>query len=409
LGFAFLLCLPSPAFSQASLRSAEFMSAANDGFAKLYNLDFDAADAVFSGLAKQYPDHPAPPLYEATLAWLRHLDDCRELEFDHFVHPSYFNRVACPMDPASRQHFLDLLAGSRSLADRRLKANSKDSDARYYRGAVEGLAAVFAVTVDRSYLDAFRHGQQAYALQKSLFQEDPHYFDASMLPGLFDYLSAEFPWYLRWLAGGDRRRGLQWVNLAVDKGLWAPDDARLIRSALLEHEGRPSDALADAASLSQKYPRNYLLHLAKAQLQETMGRRDEANATYMQILRLAEEKKPNYQRIQVTALQWEIGNRLLASQPRAALEHYQSILSDPAADERWRVLALLQSGCAFDLLGRREDAIRQYQLVLGMREYDNSHAHAHRYLQTPFSVVGNSIALPRLLETNDPILGPAVR
>jgi tetratricopeptide (TPR) repeat protein len=373
------------------------MAAATAGFGNLYNLDFDAADTAFAAMTRRYPDHPAPPLYGATAVWLRHLDDCRELVLDRFVHPGYFTKAAArPMDSVQRQRFFDLLAASRLLTDRRLKADSRDQDARYYRGAAEGLAAAFAITVDRSYLESFRHGKQAYAIHSRLFQEDHGYFDASLLPGLFDYVAASLPWYLRWLSGGDRGRGLQSVNLAVDKGPWASDDARLVRLALLAREGRLDDALADAASLSGKYPRNYLLHLTRAQLLERMGRREEANNTYLQILHFAEEGKPNYQRIEIAAFRWDVGNRLLASRPQAALEHYQSLLADPATDERWRVLAFLQSGCALDLLGRREDAVRQYRAVLGMKEYDNSHAHANEYLRSPFVAVGNSIALPRL-------------
>jgi tetratricopeptide (TPR) repeat protein len=397
LGLAFFLCLPARAVPQTDFRGAEFMAAATGGFGDLYNLDFDAAGAAFAALAKRYPDHPAPPLYGAAVVWLRHLDDRRELVLDRFVHPGYFTKAgAQPMDSAHRQRFFDLLAAGRLLTDRRLKADSRDPDARYYRGVAEGLAAAFAITVDHSYMDAFRHGKQAYAIHSRLFQEDRRYFDASLLPGLYDYVAASLPWYLRWLTGGDRGRGLQWVSLAVDKGPWASDDARFVRLVLLAREGRLDDALADAASLSGKYPRNWLLHLTRAQLLDRMGRREEADDTYLQILRFAEEGRRNYQRIEIAAFRWEVGNRLLASRPQAALEHYQSLLSDPATDERWRVLALLQSGCALDLLGRREDAVRQYRAVLGMREYDNSHAHANEYLRSPFVAVGNSIALPRL-------------
>jgi tetratricopeptide (TPR) repeat protein len=217
-----------------------------------------------------------------------------------------------------------------------------------------------------------------------------------MLTGLYDYIAASLPWYLRWLAGGDKERALRSLNFAVDKGRWVSDDARLIRMAILAREERHGDALADAERLAGKYPRNYVLPLARAQLLERMGRREEAGDTYLQILRFAEEGRPNYRRIEIGAFRWEVGNHLLASRPQAALECYQSLLADPATGERWRALALLQSGCAFDLLGRREDAIRQYQAVLAMPDYDNAHAHAQEHLRSPFSKNGNSISLPRL-------------
>ena len=397
VGMAVLAAVLPAAAARATLRGPEFMSAAGGGFAELYNLDFDAASATFNALAQRYPGHPGPPLYQAAVIWIRHLNGCHELSLNYFAHPGYFIRAAaCPIDAAAHQRFVGLPGASRLRADRVLKGDPRDGDGRYYLGVAEGLAAAFAVTVDHSHLEAFRHAKQASAIHTRLLQESRTYFDACLLSGLFNYTAASLPWFLRWLAGGDKARGMESVSLAVISGTWASDDARLVRMVLLAREGHLADALADAESLWKQYPHNYLLHLAQAQILDRMGRSDDAGTTYLQILRMAEEGKPNYQQIGIAAFRWEVGNRLLASRPQSSLDLYQSLLADPATAERWRVLAALQSGCALDLLGRRDDAVRKYQAVLEMKDYDNSHSHAKEYLRTPFSAAGNSIALPRL-------------
>jgi hypothetical protein len=61
-----------------------------------------------------------------------------------------------------------------------------------------------------------------------------------------------------------------------------------------------------------------------------MGRSDAAGTTYLQILRMAEERKPNYQRIEIAAFRWEVGTRLLAFRPQSSLNLYQSLLAEPA-------------------------------------------------------------------------------
>lgn len=387
---------PLSATSGPGLRNTEFMGAVNLIFARVYNLDFDQASADLAKLAAQYPEHPAVPLYQATVLWLHQLDDRHELSLDCFLHPACFtSSMAPPLDAAANQRIMGLLNASQTLSGQRLRANPNDEDARYYRGAADALAAVVAVTLDRSSLDAVRYSQQANAIHHQLFQDDGSYYDASLLPGLYDYLSSGLPWYVRWLTGGDRERGFRSVNLAVEKGRWASEDARLIRMMLLVRENRFADALKDADYLSGKYPRNYCFQMARGQILEQMGRREEANGAFLRILKLAEERSPNYQRIELSRFRWDVANKILVPKPQAALEIYQSILSDPTAEERWKVLAELQSGCALDLLGRREEAVGRYRTVLGMKEYGNSHAAASRHLKEKYSATGNRIAMPR--------------
>ena len=389
--------MPLSATSVPDLRNTEFMGAVNHIFALVYNPDFDPASAELAKLAVQYPEHPAVPLYQAMVLWLHQLDDNHVLSLDCFFHPACFtSNAANPLNAATSQRIMGLLNASRTLSDRRLKVNPNDADARYYRGAAEALAAAVAITLNRSALDAFRYGQQASAIHHQIFRDNGSYYDAMLLPGLYDYLSSGLPWYLRWLAGGDRERGLNSVNLAAEKGKWVSDDARLIRMMLLLREGRPAEALKDAVFLSEKYPRNYIFLMAQGQALDRMGHDAEADSIYLKILKLAEERSPNYQRIRLSRFRWDVGNRMLAHNPQASLKYYQSILSDSSAEERWKVLAHLQSGCALDLLGRREEAVGQYQMVLRMKEYDNSHAAATRHLKEKFDIIGNRIALPRL-------------
>jgi tetratricopeptide (TPR) repeat protein len=223
-----------------------------------------------------------------------------------------------------------------------------------------------------------------------------------LLAGLYDYVAANIPWFLRWLAAisgfrGDKARALRSLDLAVEKGQYVSEEGRVFRVVLLVREGRAGEALDDLHVLLTRYPRNYVFPLTQAQILDGVGRREEAADTYLQVLRFAEEGKPNYQRVDVAALRWQTGNMLLPIRPQAALEAYQVLLRGAATQERWKVLAMLQSGCALDLLGRREDAIRQYQAVLSMKNYDNAHAHANEYLQWPYTATPTTVSLPRLL------------
>jgi tetratricopeptide (TPR) repeat protein len=385
------------------LRSAAFMDRANRGFVEILNLDLDAATRCFTALAGEYPDHPAPPLYLAMAIWLGELDGRQELILDRFVHPGYFTAPPnLAMQASSRKAFFDLVEKSRALAEQRLKARPGDRDAEYWRGAGEGLLAAFAITVDRSSLQAVHHGELAYGIERHLIEKAGSYYDAYILIGIYEYAATHLPWYLEWLRAigvfrGDTERAIQLLNSAVEKGQYVSDEARVFRMVLLVREGRAREALEDAGTLLARYPRNYIFRLTQAQVLERMDRREAAADTYFEILRFAEEGRPNYGRIDASALRWQVGNMLLATRPQAALDAYEVLLRDSATPERWRVLAMLQSGCALDLLGRRQDAVRHYQAVLSMKSYDNAHAHASEHLESPFTATPGSVSLPRLL------------
>ena len=48
------------------------------------------------------------------------------------------------------------------------------------------------------------------------------------------------------------------------------------------------------------------------------------------------------------------------------------------------ILTNLRIGYIYDLQGKRELAIEQYEKVLDWEEYQNSHAHAERYIKHPY-------------------------
>jgi tetratricopeptide (TPR) repeat protein len=393
--------LVTPVYSTGGLRNTDFMDKANQGFAQMFSLDFDGATRTFTALAHQYPDHPAPPLYLATVIWLHQLDQDKDLTLNRFAYPNYATASADPrMAPASRKLFFDLIGRSQLLTEHQLKSSPGDIDAQYMRGVTEGLVAAFAITMDHNYFQALSHGRQAYIVQRALVDND-QYYDACMLVGLYEYIAAGVPWYLKWFTAttgfwGDKESAFRNLNLAVAKGTYVADEARLMRMTLLVREKRFKESLIDADALLQRYPRNYIFHLTQAQIFSMMGNREGAADTYLRILRFAEEGKLNYQSISPAAFRWEVANDLLPLRPQSALECYQALLRDSAISERWLVLSTLQSGCALDLLGRRDDAIEQYKRVLSMNNYDNAHAHASKYLQSPYTASPNSVSLPVL-------------
>lgn len=385
LPFALLLAV-FPLLEQ--LRGPEFLARAREGFTRNYNLEYQEALRTFEELKRQYPQHPAPPLYLAANLWLEELFERQELDLNTFISPAYFTQPAQRrMTAERRQAFFDAVAESQKLSQTLLEKSPGHLDARYFLGAAEGLLASFAITIDRSVSEAFKHGKRAYKYHQEVVQENPDYDDAYMSVGLYEYVVANIPWYIKWLAvligyRGSEERAFRYLERAAEKAPFVSDDARTVLMVLLVREGRNREALEKARYLHEKYPRNYLLHINRAQILEKMGREEQALEQYQQVLKLAEGGAPNYQKLPLPVFRYQVGNKLMQlKRMDQALEQFEKVIQNPHTPEKEKALSYLHAGMILDAAGKRSEAVEHYQQVLQLKESENSHHRARRYLK----------------------------
>jgi len=391
LAFSVVPVLAAPA-STEDLRNPTFMAEARRGFEQIYNLDYHDAFRTFSELKARNPQHPAPPLYLASVVWLEELFDRNELDLDNFIAPGYFTQPSArKMSAEDRKTFFNYLSESESLCNALLKKDPKNPDARYFLGSMYGVLGAFAITIDRSYSDAFSKGKKAYKYHSELIQERPDFHDAYMSVGLYEYVVDNLPWYIKWIAvivgyRGSQERGFQYLSRAAEKGVYAADDARVLQMVLYVREKRFGDALANVRTLQARYPKNFILHLNQAQILEKMGRKDQAAAAYREVLRLAQLKKPNYQKIPLETFRFTAAKKLLYLEDFAsALAHFQTALQEPGTAQKEKGSLHLGAGNALDRLGRRDEAVRHYQAVLKLPNSDDSHSRARDFLSHPYN------------------------
>ncbi len=373
------------------LRNPAFMAEARKGFEQIYNLDYRDAFRTFSDLKARNPSHPAPPLYLASVVWLEELFDRNELDLDNFIAPGYFTQPSArKISPADRKAFFDYMASCESLCTDLLKKDPNNADARYFLGSMYGVFGAFAITIDHSYSDAFSKGKKAYKYHSALIEQKPDFYDAYMSVGLYEYVVDNLPWYIKWIAvivgyRGSQERGFQYLTQAAEKGVYAADDARVLQMVLYVREKRFPDALANVRTLRGKYPKNFILHLNEAQILEKMKKDDQAAAVYREVLRLAETKKPNYQKIPLSTFRLTAARRLLRLRDfPSALGAFQTALEDPSISQKDKTSAHLGAGQALDRLGRRDDAVRHYQAVLKLPDLDGAHSEAREFLSHPY-------------------------
>jgi tetratricopeptide (TPR) repeat protein len=385
--------LPPPLLAQ-SLKTAEFLESATKGFDYVYSLDYDEARSAFQSLRQQYPQHPGPPLYLALTLWQHELFRRQDLRLDRFVAPESFIQAAQrPMAAEDRNAFLEYIRESQASSLAILKGKPGNRDARYFLGAAHGALAAFALTIDHDKREAIRQGMKAYQYHREIFNEQPDYYDAYVTMGLYEYVVANLPWYVKWIAQiagykGTEERGFQYLRLAATKSEFVSVNARNILVVLCLREKLYDEALENAQFVHRRYPRNFLLHLNVAQILTEMNRPDAAAEVYTKIIAQAEAGAPNYQKMPLGMFRYNIGKALMnLGRLELAERLLTAAIQDPTTAERERALAHLCLAEVLDLRGNRQQAIANYQRVLSVVNFEDSHSTAQGYLKKPYHQV----------------------
>lgn len=374
-----------------SLRDAGFMAKARPGFDDIYNIDYDRGERLFLALKKEYPQHPAPPLYLGIIAWLRELFRRQDLDLDLFLSPTFFTKGTNQvMPPEQRKFFFDNLDESRALAQKILDKDPNNPDAMYFLGSASGIEASFSITIDRSLRKAFNYGKQAYQYDRQVVKLNSNYYDAYMTIGMYQYIVGSIPWYLKWLATfagyrGTKEGGFRDVGLAVTRGEYVKTDAKILQMVLRMYENRPEPALEDAQGLHRDFPRNYIFQINIAQILEKLNQTDKAAAEYLDVVRQAEAGKPNYGLLPLATFRYTVGNKLFKmGRLGDAEEQFRKAIASQETPERERALSQLRLGQVLDLQGKRSEAVEHYQTVLKLRDVEDSQDLARKFLQRPY-------------------------
>jgi tetratricopeptide (TPR) repeat protein len=196
---------------------------------------------------------------------------------DFLGRPTKPNGTLTPPPPDTVAAFQGALEKAIGLARQRIAANPKDADAHYQLGAAAGLRASYTATVDGSVTGAFRAAREAYDEHEQVLSLDPRRKDAGLIVGTYRYIVATLALPLRMMAyvagfGGNREKGLHLIEDAAGYQGENQTDARFALILLYNREKRYADALAQLATLRERYPRNRLVWLESGSTSIRAGR-----------------------------------------------------------------------------------------------------------------------------------------
>jgi tetratricopeptide (TPR) repeat protein len=372
------------------------------GVEALYNLDYDKALKDFKEMAQLYPDNPAGPQMLAARVWAKTLYETRRLQSSLYSSQGFYSSGDDKVDPKVIAEFRNLTREAKRLAELRLKKNPKDIEALHWLGSIEGLKASFEEAVERRHFAALKDGNDAVDHHRDVLKLDPTRVDANITLGLYEYAVASLPLPIKIIAGitgfrGSKKKGLQLIERVAAEGRWSRDDAKTLLIVLYTREKRYPEALAHARTLMAKYPRNYLFRLEAADalvsqaeverknknLEAAVKAEREAFATFEDLLHDRSVRDTAARALDL--VHFKYGEVLLtAGEGERAAKEFLAATKVEHAEPTLVTMAHLYAARAYDLAGKRDDALSQYREVLTRPDIFAAHEEAKKGLEKPY-------------------------
>ncbi len=381
---------------------AQLDSLRRSGVQALYDLDYDKANTDFMEIARLYPTHPAGPQMRAARLWIKTLYESRRLQASLYSSDSFYSSGDDKVDPKIITEFRNLTREARRLAELRLKQNPKDIEMLDWLGAIAGLKASFEEAVERRHLAAIRDGDDAVDRYREVLKLDPTYVDAGLTVGLYEYVIGSLPLPFKVVAGitgfrGSKKKGLAMIDHVAQEGTWARDDARTLLIILYKREKRYNDALRHARELTAKYPRNYLFRLEAADALVSQAEVERKNKNTEAAIKAEREAFATFDDLlndrsvrdtvsrALDLVHFKYGEVLLtAGEGERAAKEFLAATRIPRAEPALVTMAHLFAARAFDLAGKRDEALAHYRAVLTRPDIYAAHDEAKKGLREPF-------------------------
>jgi tetratricopeptide (TPR) repeat protein len=372
------------------------------GIEALYNLDYDKAERDFKEIVKVYPTHPAGPQLLAARLWIKTLYESRRLQSSLYSSESFYSSGDDKVDPKIIGEFRNLTREAKRLAEVRLKQNPKDIEALDWLAVIQGLKASFEEAVERRHFAALKDGDDAVDHHREVLKLDSNFIDAGLTVGLYEYVVGSLPLPIKVVAGitgfrGSKKKGLAMLERVAKEGAWSRDDAKTLLIVLYTREKRFNDALSHARELSARYPRNYLFRLEAADalvsqaeverknknIEAAVKAEREAFATFDDLLHDRSVRDTVSRALDL--VHFKYGEVLLtAGEGERAAKEFLAATKVERAEPTLVTMAHLYAARAYDLAGKRDEALSQYRQVLTRPDIYAAHDEAKKGLRQPY-------------------------
>ena len=299
-------------FPGTSTDEQSFRDIEKRGFDHFYSLEYDEALIEFQRLREAEPNNPAVQNHLAAIYFYKQLLAAGILQGNSFSDTSsVFRGKKIQPERELEKGFHEANQTATRICEQRLKSDRRDQEALYACGVAYAAKSSYEGLIERAKLDALSDGRKASFFHLELFRLNPQFYDAQLVPGLYDFIVGSLPPSLKFLLllggfSGDKERGMLEVESAAAQGQRANQDAKIMLAVIYRRAKRYDDARRTLGELVQAYPRNYIFPLEIASIYGRAGQPKEAIAAYEQVLDEIRQGKPGFTEAPAARIHYEL-------------------------------------------------------------------------------------------------------
>jgi tetratricopeptide (TPR) repeat protein len=395
--FCALLCLSfalsASAIAQSAPAQKTLHGAPRDpltdvAFEHFYNMEYDRATQEFEKLVEKHPDDPFAVNHLLTVVLMHDLYDTGAMNTGDYANDSFIGRTPRPTDQKIKDQIKDLVKRALTLEEQQLKNNPNDINALYCRGVTRAQFAVYTGLVERAWFSALRNAVGARHDHERVLELDPAFIDAKLVVGTHNYVVGNLPWSVKVAAAiaglsGSKDKGLTYLREVAKSDGENSVDAKVVLTLFLRREHHYDEAMGYMQDLAANFPKNHLFPTEIANLQRASGDLPAAQATYRRVWQNGREGK--YGTLHYELAAWGLGELLRSKKDLpAAAAAYELVNQAPEPDPDILQKANLAAGEMYDLMQKRDLAMKRYETVLAGNANTGPADQARRYIREAY-------------------------
>jgi tetratricopeptide (TPR) repeat protein len=350
---------------------------AQRGISAVYNLEFAKAETEFQYLTAHYPRHPSGKFFLAMVDWSRIVLDIDNESLD--------------------ERFIAKLDDVIDMCDDMLDKDENDVAALFFKGGALGFRGRLYAHRG-SWMKAANDGRQALPIVQRAYKIAPDNYDILLGIGIYNYYAEVIPEQypvvkplMVFFPSGDKQKGIRQLIQAGLHARYAGTEADYFLLQLYySYEKQYDKGIEIGRRLLDRYPKNVMMHRYLGRCFVSMSNWPETRNVFTDILDRCNKNYVGYggNCKREAAYYLGVSEMNLGLLADALKNFYQCDelcrSLDVKKETGFMSLANLKIGMIYDMQSRRQDAIGQYQKVLKMKKYENTHDLAEHYLEAPY-------------------------
>jgi tetratricopeptide (TPR) repeat protein len=371
-----------------SYRPTDPLNAA--AFDHFYNLDYDRAVQDFDQVLHRHPDDPFAINHLLTAILFRELYRMGVLDTGEYANDSFVEAQHQPPDPKVQQQIKDLVQKALKLEEADLNSHPDDVDALYARGVTRAQFSTYTALIERAWFSALRNAVGARHDHERVLELAPGMSEAKLIVGAHNYVVGNLPWGVKAAVsmvglGGNAEKGLKYLQECAAGNGETSVDAKILLVLFLRREKRYDESLQIVRGLVESYPRNILMAVEEGNLLRVSGHHQEAAAVYRKVWQAGRDGHYGSLHYEIAAL--GLGELLRGQKDysgAAAAYELVSQVAQPSPEVLQK--ANLGAGEMYDLLQKRDLALKKYQAVITTNASTQQAESARRFIKEPYKL-----------------------